>query len=65
MLKFYSHITKKANLRGESLNSLAGLSIENTSEENKNLIEKVFDTQRVVSILYLSLRLSFTLEICI
>ena len=44
MLKFYSHITKKADLKGESLNSLAGLSIENTSEENKNLIEKVFDT---------------------
>lgn len=44
MLKFYSHITKKANLKGASLNSLAGLSIENTSEENKNLIEKVFDT---------------------
>jgi len=44
MLKFYSHITKKANLKGKSLNSLAGLSIENTSEENKNLIEEVFDT---------------------
>lgn len=44
MLKFYSHITKKANLKGESLNALAGLSIENTSEENKNLFEKVFDT---------------------